>query len=53
MFTELKKKHASPGDIMLRPPLSLGTPGHCPHVIYILAGDFVEIMFIFMLEGML
>jgi hypothetical protein len=30
-----------------RPPFSLGTRGHCPHVISILAGDFVEILYIF------
>ena len=39
-------------EIMLaRPPLSLGTRGHCPQVISILAGDFVEISCKFMLFG--
>ena len=34
-----------------RPPFSLGTQGHCPQVISILAGDFLEILCIFMLFG--
>ena len=31
-----------------RPPFSLGTRGYCPQVISILAGDFVEIVCIFL-----
>jgi hypothetical protein len=39
--------------ILSWPPFSLGTRGHCPKVISLSAGDFGEIICIFMvLEGL-